>query len=312
MAGGSSSSSILRTRRSANASRVALCLCGQLRDHFESVAPTLERWIAELEIDVFIDIWEELGEEREERAARTKLGLPAAASRLAPMHLLRNYPRLAALHVEATPPNVSTRLHGLAVPPALVEIAPTRFTGTLPNFWRMHSCGKAVRKWEDERGFVYGAVVKMRPDGKFFHARMLSALRDAVAKMSVVVASPAHRDVVELETAETGSRNGKESGLQPANVSRQVSDQYAVGTSRAMAHYLDVWQALPSLWAHGVRDELGHPLVDEKLLYAHVLRAPFGWTTFKARSWTERPFDKRLFSELVRNYSRREIDLNEN
>ena len=297
---------MLRTRRSANASRVALCLCGQLRDHFESVAPTLERWIAELEIDVFIDIWEELGEEREERAARTKLGLPAAASRLAPMDLLRNYPRLAALHVEATPPNVSTRLHGLAVPPALVEIAPTRFTGTLPNFWRMHSCGKLVRRWENENGFVYGAVVKMRPDGKFFHARMLSALRDAVEKVSDVdvVTSPAHRDVVELETAETGSSNGKESGLQPANVSRQVSDQYAVGTSRAMAHYLDVWQALPSLWARGVRDELGHPLVDEKLLYAHVLRAPFGWTTFKARSWTERPFDKRLFSELVRNYSR--------
>ena len=158
-----------------------------------------------------------------------------------------------------------------------------------------------------EHGFVYGAVVKMRPDGKFFHARMLSALRDAVATMSdrpVDVASPADRDVVELETAETGSSNGKESGLQPANVSRQVSDQYAVGTSRAMAHYLDVWQALPSLWARGVRDELGHPLVDEKLLYAHVLRAPFGWTTFKARSWTERPFDKRLFSELVRKYSR--------
>ena len=52
---------MLRTRANA-CSRVALCLCGQLRDHFESVAPALERWIAELEIDVFIDIWEELGE----------------------------------------------------------------------------------------------------------------------------------------------------------------------------------------------------------------------------------------------------------
>ena len=124
----------------------------------------------------------------------------------------------------------------------------------------------------------------LRPDGKFFHAPDALSLRDAVAR------SAARRRRV---ASSSRCRGADQDGRRMARGQRcslvHDLDQYAVGTSRAMAHYLDVWQALPSLWARGVRDELGHPLVDEKLLYAHVLRACFGWTTFESRSWTLPP-----------------------
>lgn len=292
-----------------NASRVALCLCGQLRDHFEAVAPALQRWLAQLpeaEVDVFIDVWDQLGEEREKRVALAKLGLPVPvnASDRVDMRLFYAYPRLASLQVEATPPHVSTQLHGLTMPTKLIALAPTLSTGSLPNFWRMHSCSRMVRRWEDEHGFVNGAVVKMRPDSKFFNADLLKSLSAAVESMRMVdVASPLSHDIIELESAETGF-------ALPANLSHQVSDQYAVGTSRAMAYYMDVWQAIPSLWAHGVQNEHRQPLVGEKLVYQHMLHAPFAWKAFKARTWKEQVFQPSSVDQFVAKFKASRIDRN--
>jgi hypothetical protein len=242
--------------------RLALCIVGLFRDHRERVLPSLRTRLfnsTEWRTDVFIEAWSTLGANR---VARLRSGTDQTGGPLDPQWLAE-YPNLVSLKVERTPHNVSRHFHGLDLPPALVRANANSYGSTLPNLRRMQQCHAAVRAWEDSSGFRYDVIVKMRPDyvcGGSTWAALLVAVRQVLAHGRDPLAQP--------------FPFFHEHGW-PAVM---VSDKFAVGTSAAMAYYLNAWNRLPRLFADPrLRDANGRAnhLVGEKLMKVYMRDAPF-------------------------------------
>lgn len=234
--------------------RVALCIVGELRDHFEGgIAAAVKRSLLSRDdwsVDIFID----------------------TSLRNASLFDLQRFygPRLASLHVERDPSNVTFALDSVRLPSFVFELDPVWSRSTLPNFHRMYRCNEAKRRrMERSEGWRYDAVVKMRPDSKFctpkggiLHPEFVAAVERVLEGRAVFLQA----DAAIAKTV-------------------QVSDKYAVGTSQAMDFYMGLFPELPRVWAdmRSKRDHYRNALVGERLLFHYMDKyAPFDFRTYFA------------------------------
>ena len=254
--------------------RVALCLAGQFRDHFNpsaehSVHSRLKALTAHppagWEVDVFVDTWIESGLGRKHENNVLVSSPLSEASALDP-NWLTSYPRLAGLRVERTPARASTLLRGVTIPRLLRELAPEHYSGTLPHLWKMYSCKEQWQAWEIDQQVSYDAVIKMRPDSQFFTSSMLSHIMGAVGAILGERHLPDHERTHLFTSSEHVAATG------------MVSDKYAVGTPRGMGFYMDLWQTAPALWKEWEgrsNASRGVVPVGERLMFRHMQKAAF-------------------------------------
>jgi hypothetical protein len=254
--------------------RVALCLAGQFRDHFDpsaehSVHSKLKALTAQppagWEVDVFVDTWIESGIGRKHENNVLVSSPLSEASALNP-NWLTSYPRLAGLRVERTPASASTLLRGVTSPRLLQELAPEHYSGSLPHLWKMYSCKEQWKTWEIDQQVSYDAVIKMRPDSQFFTSSTLSHIMGAVE----AVVGERHLPDHERTHLFTSSERVASTGM--------VSDKYAVGTPRGMGFYMDLWQTAPALWKEWEgrsNASRGAVPVGERLMFKHMQKAAF-------------------------------------
>jgi hypothetical protein len=256
-------------RRRRRVADVALCLCGQFRDHSHAVFPSLNRTLLSLpnlSVSVFVDTWDKLGESRC-HGRRCKSPPPHGAQLPIDYRWMSMFRTLAWLRVERLPANASLSLHGLEMPGAVALAEPNHYQGTLPNLWKMQGCADAIRESEAERDRAYQAVVKMRPDGKFFNANELASL---MRSLHTVIAGGA--GTAQLYHSKTA-----------INITIQVSDKYAVGTSSAMQYYLSAWGQARPIWEEWMRQGSirGDMVpVGERLMQAHMRNASFAFAVY--------------------------------
>ena len=256
----------------APATRVALCLAGQFRDHFDaSVEDSVHSKLMALtvqpgwEVDVFVDTWIESGIGRKHENNLLISSPLSEASALDP-NWLTSYPRLAGLRVERTPTSASSLLRGVTIPRLLQELAPEHYSGTLPHLWKMYSCKEQWKSWEVDQQISYDAVIKMRPDSQFFTSSTLSHITGAVE----AVVGERHLPDQERTHLFTSSERVAATGM--------VSDKYAVGTPRGMGFYMDLWETAPTLWKEWEgrsNASRGAVPVGERLMYWHMQKAAF-------------------------------------
>ena len=268
--------------------RIAACIAGELRDHVGMVHdPLLEMMRSwPLPVHVFIDTWSmqmAVSNSTPWLLARTKnnpvvaavAGVSVNASWTFWSSLYdTNRTDLVSLNVEDPPANKSYLLHGLAVPQWLLRAGVEKihgFSGTLPNLWKMHNCAAAISQRESDLGRQYVVVVKLRPDFHFFPPAIPGvdwAVRRFVASAQNATCVGARCD--QLLVADLKS-----------DPSSQVSDKYAVGTSAAMRYYLSAWDHAEALWSHAEHQTRvnDHMLSDEHLMFAHMRRASFAYST---------------------------------
>ena len=106
----------------------------------------------------------------------------------------------------------------------------------------------------------YDAIVKMRPDSKFWSENERRALLHAIDYF-LDEHSAVGMDLYFSQTA--------------INPTFQVSDKYAVGTSSAMHYYLETWDALASIWNAWLLDRNGTLPVGERLQYMRMRQGPY-------------------------------------
>lgn len=281
--------------------RVALCLVGQFRDHFDplsenSVHTILKALTAQppvgWEVDVFIDTWIESGIGRKHQNNALVTSPHSEASVLNP-NWMTSYPRLTGLRIERTPESAGSHLRGITIPRLLKELAPEHYSGTLPHMWKMYSCKEQWKGWETNEQVSYDAVIKMRPDSHFFTSSTLSRIMAAVE----AVAGERHLPDHERTHLFTSSKRVAATGM--------VSDKYAVGTPRGMGFYMDLWQAAPELWKEWEgRSNASRSVVPvgERLMFWHMQKATFRHVSrlpgeLSPRHRRRRKRRKRIFTE---------------
>jgi len=258
----------------APATRVALCLVGQFRDHFDpsaegSVHSKLKALTiqppAGWEVDVFVDTWIESGIGRKHQNNALVSSPLSEASALDP-NWLTSYPRLTGLRVERTPASASSLLRGVTIPRLLQELAPEHYSGTLPHLWKMYSCKEQWKAWEVDQQVTYDAVIKMRPDSQFFTSSTLSHIMGAVEAVVGERHLPDHERTHLFTSSERVATTG------------MVSDKYAVGTPRGMGFYMDLWKTAPVLWEEWEgrsNASRGAVPVGERLMFWHMQKSAF-------------------------------------
>ncbi len=254
--------------------RVALCLVGQFRDHFSSSAGSsvysglktlTSHPPAGWEVDVFVDTWIESGLGRKHEK-NVLVSSPESEATAMDPNWLTSYPNLAGLRLERTPASVSTLLRGVSIPPALQELAPEHFSGTLPHLWKMRSCREQWMAWAGDQQFSYDAVIKMRPDSLFFSSSLLSHM------MGAVEAIVAERHLPDQDRTHLFTSSERIAGAQ------MVSDKYAVGTPTGMRFYMNLWEEAPALWKEWEsrpNASRGAVPVGERLMHWHMEKASF-------------------------------------
>lgn len=254
-------------------------LCGQFRDHTRAVFPSLNSSILSnpnISVDVFIDTWDEVGQSQHHMALDAH-DMALEAHEPLDYRWMSMYPTLAWLRVERLPANASHFLHGLEMPTRIAKASPNHHRGTLPNLWKMQGCADAIRDWEAARGRPYEAVMKMRPDGKFWSGSELDALMRAL----------------HMTTDGVGTMRLYHSAT-AINPLIQVSDKYAVGTSVAMRYYLSAWHHAGPIWDGWCTNLRLEPPsnsvpVGERLMLMHMRNASFNFTVYRGIKTLRKP-----------------------
>jgi len=178
---------------------------------------------------------------------------------------LRIFPNLTSLSIEAQPPNASRELHGVKMPAKLWRLLKKeearrgdirKMLNVMQHLWKLAQCSRVISRHENANGFVYDAIVKVRPDSKFWW-------RTSPSGVAAMLPPLARRMATEYAAwmAEHGTPPGPgrvrdvPSGWVDLRVFsggcdlvQHMSDKYAVGTSTAMHYYLNVWSSLQIIW----------------------------------------------------------------
>ena len=223
--------------------RVAVCLCGMLRDHFLRVYSSMNATLFHLPglaVDTYIETWDE---------PKCLRSVPRSTWDEA-------YPNLTSLAVEPQTADAGRHLHNLSLPQSLLKYAAAEGAlklkhtlSGLPHAWAMQRCSNSIKRKELADAFRYDAIVKVRGDSRFWHAtRGVPQSLPYLTAMLGRGQSP-HYNLYHF--------------LGGADARHQLSDKYAVGTSAAMHYYLS---SAPRLLRHRTIIEL---------LTASVLDASF-------------------------------------
>jgi len=239
--------------------RVAVCLVGQFRKHFETVYRTdvFQALVKNERVDFFIETWDTIGHcTREEESEMKPLNIDWKQC----------YEHLVHLAVEAQPENATYELHGLTMPTAILSRkAKQSGLGTLPHAWKMHRCAHAIRAEENKRNRPYDCIIKMRPDSKFW---AYAWARGMLFRVTKYLQDPGGVDV-HFSTCSIDK-------------AFQVSDKYAFGSSAGMFYYLDSWsnmKVLQKSWmqlsTRAKQNSEHERPVGERLMFLHMQMGKF-------------------------------------
>lgn len=235
--------------------RVAVCVAGQFRDHFARVFATMNRTLfhlgAGMAVDTYIETWRDKCTE-------------SFSNSFSNASWYRIFPNLTSLSIETRPPNASYELHGMVMPANLVRLVEKeakradimKMLNVMQHLWKLVQCSRAISRHETTSGFVYDAIVKVRPDSKFWWRTSLAGVAEKLPPAARRMATTYAAWMAEHGTA---PGPGRVRDVPPGWVDLRVftggcdriqhlSDKYAVGTSAAMHYYLNVWSSLQIVW----------------------------------------------------------------
>lgn len=168
-------------------------------------------------VDVYIETWED-----------------SCTTQMARQRWFHKYhPNLTHLSIDKLPVDAGKSLHNVTLPAKLWNLSsmndPIRrknYLSAMPHSWKMYQCSEAIAAHETSRGFKYDAIVKARPDARFWHE-----------EHGIVNTLP---HVLHAVLSKDHSEGRLYHFLGGADGRRQLSDKYAVGTSRVMHWFLRI------------------------------------------------------------------------
>lgn len=242
--------------------RVAVLISGQLRDYTVGLQNIRDNLARPLKADVFVHSWASAGVPRLSRALSPDLtGVLKRAGLPTNEDLVALYPFINQVFGSARPSEREVaQLAGAAKvvledePASLRESRSighvsfpekwkTYSVGSLPMFYKLKQCFDLMVQYENEKGFKYDVVIRVRPDLIFPERVSRQIVLEAARSRALLVSS--------------------------FNIDH-CDDQFAVGSRDVMERYSSVFLRLPDYW--GDRGEVpGATLaLGENLLFQHL------------------------------------------
>ena len=220
---------------------IALVLAGQLRDHFDSVFPSLNTTLLsmhDVKVDVFACVWETLDTDTSTRHIHDRQlnSTRKAFVTSQPWHLYGA--KLAVLRIERSSQRAASVLHGLSIPTGLAKTAGRFSNSTLSHLWLQQCCRRELLL----SSLSYDVVATIRPDSKWWLPEVAAGLvwcvRQLLNNRTWWQEASGKKHQLALFVSPIDQRSPE-----------HASDRYAVGTPRAVLYYLDGWTSAPKYWA---------------------------------------------------------------
>lgn len=225
-------------RRSSRDRKVAVCIVGLWRDHFEKVFPVLKNTILSddfaWDADIFVETWKYRGVSRKQRLAGHH-SLDTVDE-----EMVKKYPKMVYYSIETSPKGISHGIKGVHIPQFFINEAPKDWTGTIPSFYKRYKCHLARLKHEKTHNFTYAAVLVMRPDSKFFQRTNWDCQTKLINNIMNM------KNISEVYS----SKNN-------INPRTQFSDKYFMGSSYGMGILMNGFKELNTLFTNKLK-ELNH------------------------------------------------------
>jgi len=217
---------------------VALCIAGQMRTYEKCYKYQKKNIIDVFEPDIFIHTEEETGITRktDETNIEKKRNEVVTAKRLNELYDPTLYEIISPFTQEER-----KEFKGIKLPQELIEEDPVQSAGNIPEFYGVKQCNNLKNRWEDERGYDYELVIRMRPD---------LMIKDKIPDK--VIENPN----ILWHTYPPGD---------------SVSNKLAISNSENMDYYSSVWDKLPEYWENPLANGNPHKYrVGERLMKHHM------------------------------------------
>ncbi|MGU3546911.1 hypothetical protein [Methylobacterium sp. A52T] len=239
--------------------RVAICISGQMRTYKKAHASLIKHVVSPNVADVFVDAWDRAG-----NTNKLILLLPSGFDLALPIEYWHSQPDVMNDErslFESDLPNLFGELQRISSADDIVTEAeikelyapiatriepfiPSYFDGHLqverlkrlfpdttglnaaPMFYKIHGCDLMRRAHEQQQGFTYDVVVRMRPDLEFFSDVIFSA--EEVKNRLWTLWNPYYGIL----------------GIEDTN----SNDMLFVGDSDTMSYTANLWNELPTYW----------------------------------------------------------------
>ena len=257
--------------------RSAVCLSGQMRT-YRICYENLCRYILEpYSPDVFIHTWKNTGVTHhiEDLIPRSSFNRQYIVedNEVTYEGLDKLYsPKLCV--IEEFVEGYTEELDGRRVPKILKEKESKHYKGSLPMFYKMKKCNELKQEWENRRDFIYDIVIRLRPD--------------------LMIKERIPKEVCEDSNTLWYSDYA-------INKSLQVSDKFAISSSKVMDYYTSVWDFINNYWKNPLGDGTWETYrVGERLMKFHIDRGPFAAKPFSIECYIERekPIPKGFISKV--------------
>lgn len=216
--------------------KVALCMSGQMRTYKRCYGYLYENILHPLDPDVFIHTWKNKGSTTKTSPNRNHKSKVKKES-------LKKLYKPRSVKIEKFENEWFLEKDGIIVPEKLME-ATDHWKGSIPMFYKIKKCNDLKSIHEKEKDFEYDIVIKIRPDlvvPKKIPERVLN-------RPSVLWYSGAHIDTEE-----------------------QISDKFALSSSKNMDYYSSVWEKLNKYWENPLGNGNWKSIrVGERLMRYHM------------------------------------------
>lgn len=227
---------------------VALCISGQMRTYKKCYGYLRENIIEPLNPDIFIDTWKKPG-------GTTKAGGITSDQTPVTEKTLRRLYSPESFKIEPFKNEYFTEKDGVSVPTRLQEHT-KHWKGNIPMFYKMKGCNNMKSDYEEENGFTYDLVLKIRPD--------------------LVVREEIPKEVLRNPNILWHSECMINDGV-------QVSDKFAISSSENMDYYTSVWENLNEYWENPLGDgEWKDVRVGERLMRHHMAQSSIEVQSFSS------------------------------
>ena len=233
--------------------RVALCLSGQMRTFRECYKNLRKYLLLPLKPDVFIHTWKYAGVTT--KASRDIRGEEVTLSILNELYK----PKIVV--IDEFKNEYSEELKGIKIPIILATKGIGVYEGQLPMFYKMYECNKLKSQYEEENGFKYDMVIRLRPDLKI--CKMLP--KKIFKQLNIIWTE----------------------GISDKRY--RCCDRFAISNSANIDYYTSVWEHLKEYW----ENPLGAGKVTDyrmggQLMKHHSLQSKIPWRLFYIPCYTIR------------------------
>jgi len=213
--------------------KIALCISGQMRTCKSTYSTIYTSIISKYNPDVFIHTWDLVGVSDKE----TSVDTPYYVSK----ELLQQYNPKKYI-IEKFKVEYRDTLGEVDVPDILKKYEPINYKGNLPMYFKIKKCFELMEEYEDEVGFKYDIVIRLRPDLDIYGT---------------------------LPNIESINRNT----IYLSHMNITASDQFAMGYREPMLYYSSLWKYLNKYWIDPIRSgEYKDILVGERMMKYHLNR----------------------------------------